>query len=294
MAKIDKERLGVYLKTAMQVLKDNGGQLPSRDVIRETERRLQLTEYEKAILEKTGYVRWETILHFYSIDLLKAGWLVKKKGVWYATPEGIANLKLSPKEFASVANQKYREWKRAQTAAKEEIPEAGETGEERKPSAYDQAVGIAREEIRSHINNMDAYAFQELVAALLRAMGYYTPFVAPKGPDGGIDILAYRDAFGTQTPRIKVQVKHRTQKATVQEVRQLIGLLHEEGDTGLFVSSAGFTDDAVGAIRSSSKHIEKLELDTIIDLWEEHYDKMQEEDRALLPLRRIAFLAPSE
>ena len=37
------------------------------------------------------------------------------------------------------------------------------------------------------------YEFQDLVAALLRAMGYYTPFIAPKGKDGGVDIIAYRD-----------------------------------------------------------------------------------------------------
>ena len=26
---------------------------------------------------------------------------------------------------------------------------------------------------------------------------YYTPFIAPKGKDGGVDIIAYRDPLGT-------------------------------------------------------------------------------------------------
>jgi predicted Mrr-cat superfamily restriction endonuclease len=38
-------------------------------------------------------------------------------------------------------------------------------------------------------------------------MGYHTPFISPKGKDGGIDIIAYQDPLGLKTPRIKVQVK---------------------------------------------------------------------------------------
>ncbi len=74
MAKIEKERSGVYLQTALQILNENGVQLPSREVIRQIEKRLDLSDYEMARFEKTGYVRWESILHFYSIDLTKAGW----------------------------------------------------------------------------------------------------------------------------------------------------------------------------------------------------------------------------
>ena len=295
MAKIDRERIGTYLKTALQVVQENGGQMPSRDVLRQTEKRLDLSDYEKATYEKTGYVRWESILHFYSIDCTKAGWLIKKKGVWYITPEGIEALKYPPKEFMVVAGKKYKEWKAAHVVDIDLSEKIDEEEEERnRQTAYDQAVGLAREEIRHFINDVDAYRFQDLVAALLRAMDYHTPFVAPKGKDGGVDVLAYRDPFGTQSPRIKVQVKHRAQKATVQEVRQLVGLLNKDGDTGLFVSTGGFTDDAVDAIRNASRHMEKLDLDTFIDLWEQYYDKMAEEDKALMPLRRISFLAPTE
>ena len=28
--------------------------------------------------------------------------------------------------------------------------------------------------------------------------GYYTPFVAPKGKDGGIDLIAYQDPLGAR------------------------------------------------------------------------------------------------
>src|SRR3989338_5382479 len=262
MSKINKERIAVYLKTALQVLQENSSQMASGDVMREVEKRLKLSEYELARYEKTGYVRWESIMHFYSIDLTKAGWLIKKKGIWYLTPEGAVHLKLPPKEFIDLANKKYNEWKRAQPVTVDVEVEDEATVEQARPKAFDQAAGLARTEIRDYINHLEPYPFQELVAALLRAMGYHIPFVAPKGPDGGIDILAYRDPFGAVEPRIKVQVKHRETKATPAEIRQLSGLLNKSGDTGLFVSSGGFTPDAVEAIRNAAKHIEKIDLDS--------------------------------
>jgi len=293
--KITSERIGTYIKTALQTVHENGDQLASRDVIRMTETRLQLSEHEKHRYEKTGYIRWESILHFYSIGPTKAGWLLKKKGVWYLTPEGVEALKLSPSELMAAANKKYKQWKDSQptdeiTQDVAQIP--GAVVATSRATAYEQAIEVARQEIKDFIWNIDPYPFQDLVAALLRGMGYHTPFIAPRGKDGGLDILAYRDPFGSQVPRIKVQVKHRDQKATVQEVRQLIGLLNKDGDTGLFVSSSGFTQDALDAMVNNNRHVEKIDLDSLIDLWEKYYDKLNEEDKALLPLRQIFFLSP--
>jgi restriction system protein len=125
-------------------------------------------------------------------------------------------------------------------------------------------------------------------------MGYYTPFVAPVGPDGGLDILAYKDPFGSVAPRLKVQVKHRDQKVTVKEVRELVSLLSRAGDAGLIVSSGGFTSEAAIEIRRAAQHVEKMDLNDLIRMWDEYYDNMKEEDRRLLPLKRVAFLAPSD
>lgn len=244
MAKIEKERVGVYLQTALTVLQENGGQLASRDVMNETEKRLKFTDYEKERFEKTGYIRWQSVIHFFSIDLVKAGWLLKKKGVWYITPEGSQALKMSAKDFINLATKKYDEWKRNHPRMKPEPEASPEAPEEQYVPAYDEAVDSAREEIRDYINGMDPYTFQELIAALLRGMGYHTPFVAPKGrSDGGVDILAYKDPFGTEAPRIKVQVKHKEEKTTSKEIQQLSGALNKDGDTGLFVSSSGFTQE---------------------------------------------------
>ena len=91
---------------------------------------------------------------------------------------------------------------------------------------FDQIEQIADDGLRTHILAKNPYEFQDLVAALLRGMGYYTPFVAPRGKDGGIDIIVYRDPLGAASPRIKVQVRHRPETAAgVKELRELMGIL---------------------------------------------------------------------
>jgi restriction system protein len=152
---------------------------------------------------------------------------------------------------------------------------------------------LAIEGLKKQINLKNPYEFQELVAALLRGMGYYTPFVAPQGKDGGIDVIAYRDPLGTVSPRIKIQIKHRDAAASVQQVRQLMGLLQKDGDVGMFVSSGGFTPDAKTTARGSHVHVELIDLDRFISLWQEFYPKLTDEDKALLPLVPIYFYAPS-
>lgn len=161
-------------------------------------------------------------------------------------------------------------------------------------TVYEKAIEEARAEIDQHISDMGPYDFQKLVAELLLAMGYHIRSVAPPGPDGGIDIVAYTDPLGTITPRIMVQVKHRDQKVSVREVRELEGLLRREGDIGLIVSSGGFTGEVTREIRSSVKHIETMDLDRLIMLWQQHYGKVRESAKSLLPLIQVHFLAPPE
>jgi len=60
---------------ALTILKESGGQLPGREVIDKVRQRLTFSDWEKGILEKSGYVRWESLLHFFTIDCIKAGYL---------------------------------------------------------------------------------------------------------------------------------------------------------------------------------------------------------------------------
>lgn len=277
---------------ALSILRDNGKEMAMRELLDKVKASVALEEWDKERYEKSGYVRWESILHFFSIDCVKAGYLVKKKGIWYITPEGEEALKLGPEKLLEQATTAYRKWKAAQPVP----PDVEGTPTE----ATDQVVAFedveqkALEGLEKYVNAKNPYEFQDIAAALLRGMGYYTPFVAPKGKDGGVDIVAYRDPLGTQSPRIQVQIKHREAPASVQEVRQLMGLLQKEGDVGIFISTGGFSPDARAAARSSHVHVELIDHNRFVGLWQEFYEKLSDEDKNLLPLRPIYFLSMKE
>lgn len=277
---------------AFEVLKENSGELNGREVINQVEQRVDLDDWAKSKYEKSGYIRWQSILHFYSIDCVKAGFLIKKKGTWYLTNEGQEAMKLGADGLLGAAQKAYRQWKKEKEA---EIPddENEENHDKEQEATIDEMEQIAIEGLKSFIKSKNPYEFQDLAAALLRGMGYYTPFIAPSGKDGGLDIIAYRDPLGTISPRIKVQVKHRDQPTSVHEVRQLMGLLQKDGDVGIFISSGGFTSDSKITARSSHVHIELIDLSRFIELWQEFYHKLSDEDKALLPLIPIYFYSPS-
>ena len=103
----------------------------------------------------------------------------------------------------------------------------------------DQAI----ERIKDKVLALDWEQMQELVAALLRALGYRT-IVSPVGADRGKDVIASRDGFGFERPRIVVEVKHRKGAMGAQEIRSFLGGRHAD-DRGLYVSTGGFTKDAL-------------------------------------------------
>jgi restriction system protein len=101
----------------------------------------------------------------------------------------------------------------------------------------------ALEFIKDRVAKLDWAQMQELVAGLLRAMGYKTR-VSAQGADRGRDIFASRDGLGLEDPRIFVEVKHRKGTIGSQDIRSFIGG-RRPGDRCLYVSSGGFTKDAL-------------------------------------------------
>ena len=74
---------------------------------------------------------------------------------------------------------------------------------------YRENQSKAIEFIKDKVSKLDWDEMQDLVAGLLRGMGYKTR-VSNSGPDRGKDIVASPDGLGFESPRIVVEVKHRT------------------------------------------------------------------------------------
>ena len=287
---------------SFKILKDAGGQLHGKQVIERLRNSIEFTTWEKEVYEKTGYIRWESILHFYTIDCIKAGFLRKNKGVWYLTQEGENSINLGADKLLETASQLYRNWaaiNKAQKQIKGIETDEVTVLEENKTQAQKANLDLLEEKaiagIKDFIRSKNAYEFQDMVAALLRAMKYHTPFISPKGRDGGLDIIAYNDPLGATSPRLKVQVKHRPDATVpVDDIRSLTGLLNKDGDIGLFVTSGYFTGESERSARESHRHIKLLDIDNFIALWQEFYSKMTDDDKNMLPLHSIYFLGSNE
>src|SRR5690606_20760239 len=102
-------------------------------------------------------------------------------------------------------------------------------------ATLEEAEEAAWSEIEAFLEVMSPYDFQDLVAGLLRGMGYFVEWVSPPGPDQGIDIVAHADPLGVKGPRIKAQVKRKKDRITVDGVRGFMALLGDS-DVGLFIS----------------------------------------------------------
>ncbi|MGI8755985.1 MAG: restriction endonuclease [Acidimicrobiales bacterium] len=302
--KISNTRQGELLRGLFAVLADHPEGLPGRVALAEMQGRVPFTDYELGhYASNPNETRGVIATRFYTVNCVKAGWLEKSKTAWTLTPEGreVFIRITDPTEFTRESQRRYQEWKRQQDDASESETPAEDTAaleEEAEEATETMSVEIAEEaawtHIHAHLTQMDPYDFQEVVAALLRAMGYHVPWVSPPGPDRGIDIVAYTDPLGASGPRIKVQVKRRQDKTAVDAVRSFLAVLGPQ-DVGLYISAGGFTSDAEREVRSQeNRRITLINLEQLFDLWVEHYAVVSDVDKNLLPLRPVQFLAPRD
>jgi restriction system protein len=163
-----------------------------------------------------------------------------------------------------------------------------ETGEEKKSELDDirrDVMEKAFEFTKDNIQKLDWDEMQELVAGILRAMGYKTRVASP-GPDRGTDIVASPDGLGLEQPRIRAEVKHRGDTIGASQLRSFIGGLRQN-DRGLYVSTGGFTKEARYEAERSTVPVTLIDIDELADLLINNYDNADAETRALIPLVKL-------
>lgn len=145
----------------------------------------------------------------------------------------------------------------------------------------DQAI----ERIKDGISGLSWEDMQELIAGILRAMGYKTQVSKP-GADRGKDIVASPDGFGFEHPRIVVEVKHRKDQMGAPDIRSFLGGRHKD-DRGLYVSTGGFTKDAWYEADRAAIPLAMWTLDNVVRALVEHYDQTDTATKRLVPLKRL-------
>ena len=145
--------------------------------------------------------------------------------------------------------------------------------------------------IEDQIASLDWQELQELVAGILRSMGYRTRVSGP-GSDRGVDIFASPDGLGLIEPRIFVEVKHRGGRVGAPEIRSFMGG-RQPGDRCLYVSTGGFTMDARYEADRSSIPLTLISMPGLRELLVDYYEALDTLTRSLVPLRKI-FLPATE
>ena len=291
-----RQRVGRLIRALFEILLEHPDGIQAQATLAELEKRVPPTDYENGHYQSGGR-RYEKIVRFSTVDLVKAGWMLKDKGLWSATETGKAAFDelQDPTAFYKRAVELYHAWKSAQpdpTDAGAETVEDVAVEQTSPTQTLEQAEEAAWKEIWDYLERIEPYSLQKLVAGLLEAMGYHVSWIAPPGKDGGMDVLAWTDPLGTKPPRIKVQIKRRKDSIAVDELRSFMAVL-SDNDVGLFVTTGRFTRDAHDEARLQERRkITLIDRERLVELWIQYMDRLSEDARQLLPLKPIYFLAP--
>ncbi|MDE0127991.1 MAG: restriction endonuclease [Gammaproteobacteria bacterium] len=163
--------------------------------------------------------------------------------------------------------------------------EDNEEADEEEKLLLEDLKSSSIEFIKDRIIGLDWEDMQFLVAGILRAMGYKTRISAP-GPDRGVDIVASRDGFGFENPRIVVEVKHRNAQIGASGIRSFVGGRHVD-DKCLYVSTGGFSKEARYEADRANVLVTLLDLHEVAETLAENYESLDGEVQRLVPLRRI-------
>lgn len=240
--------------------------------------------------ERREYIVGEDLGEFKYIDRDDDGFGQTRRVKWLGTVSRDKLSQSSKNTLGSVLtlfalNQDVvEELERILSGKEPEITQDDNSGEEF-VIIKEQAESQSHEYIKDKLQSLTPDEMEELAAEVLKAMGFKAK-VSPKGPDRGVDVIASPDGLGLTSPRIKVEVKHRSGAIGSQPIRSFIGALRD-GDSGLFLSTGGFTREARYEAERANIPVTLIDIDDLADLVVTHYDNFDLDGRALIPLVRL-------
>ena len=193
---------------------------------------IDLTDFELGRYEKTGYLRWASILEFYSINLKVCGFLEKPRtGVWKITEFGREYIKkqTNPIELFDYVSKFYRDWSKQNIKDEPSIVEQTMESEidpiQSMESGYKKHKQRIAEELLDLIKSKVTPAgFERLILKLMVSMDYAdnekTSFVSGGTGDRGVDGVVNEDALGLS--KIYLQAKKWEGNVGDQERSQVI------------------------------------------------------------------------
>lgn len=127
------------------------------------------------------------------------------------------------------------------------------------------------------------YDFEELTAAVFRAMGYHATVTQASG-DHGVDVIAHKDPLGVMPPTLKIQCKSGASTIGGKDARELKGSL-SDNQKGILISLGGFARQAEEIARNTPD-IVLIDGQRFVSLFLDHYDELDAAWRTRYPLVR--------
>jgi 5-methylcytosine-specific restriction protein B len=141
VAEITRRRLGEIQRAIFQVLLDHPDGLPVKELTQQAEVLCPATPFENEAYPNNPAVRrYPKTQRFATITAVKAGWLIKEKGVWRLTDRGRLAFKehADPDEFQRAAIQGYQQWQAENPTKSYDAAEEAEDAEAARLEASDQ------------------------------------------------------------------------------------------------------------------------------------------------------------
>lgn len=154
-------------------------------------------------------------------------------------------------------------------------------------AAKDQIAQLIAARFKGH-------GLTRLVEGILKAQGYIT-YRSTEGPDGGADILAGAGPLGFGAPRLCVEVKSESSPIDRPTVDKLLGAVTKFGaQEGLFVSWSGFRTNVQRELAASFFRVRLWTQKELLEALFAHYEHLDEDLKAELPLKRIWTVAAQD
>lgn len=186
-----------------------------------------------------------------------------------------------------INTMRANDWKSEKLPTMPPGSNAGDTVPDLEELAHDHIARVITAKFKGH-------GLTRLVEAILSAQGY-TTYRSPEGADGGADILAGAGPLGFGAPRLCVEVKSEDAPVSREAVDKLIGAIRKfNANEGLFVSWSGFKNNVQKELASSFFAVRLWSQKELLEQLFAHYDKLDEDLKAELPLKRIWTVAAKE
>lgn len=148
------------------------------------------------------------------------------------------------------------------------------TPDEQIDTAVAEIDANLRSDLLTNLKEVNPYRFEQVVIDLLFAMGYggsraEAAKVTKKTNDEGIDGIINEDRLGLDV--IYVQAKRWQSVVGRREIQSFVGALAgQQATKGVFITTSGFTQNAVDFARNVSQKVILIDGDRLADLMIEH------------------------